>query len=88
MLCKIFEQAAALADHHQQPAARAVIFFVGLQMLGQMVDAMRQQRDLHVRRTRVLGVRFELSIVFVFASIEFQVKINIRVADCRGVYGV
>ncbi len=57
---QVFEQTAALADHHQQPAARAVVFFVGLQMLGQMVDALGEQRDLHVRRTRVLGVRFEL----------------------------
>ena len=56
---QIFEQAAALADHDQQPATRAVVFFVGLQMLGQMVDAMREQRDLHVRRTRVFGVRLE-----------------------------
>jgi len=57
---QVFEQAATLADHHQQTAARAVILFVGLQMLGQMVDAMREQRDLHVRRTRVLGVRLKL----------------------------
>ena len=56
---QIFEQTAALADHDEQPATRAVVFFVGLQMLGQMVDAMREQRDLHVRRTRVLGVRLK-----------------------------
>jgi len=58
-ILQISEQAAALADHDQKPAARAVVFFVGLQMLGQMVDAMREQRDLHVRRARVLGVRLE-----------------------------
>ena len=57
---QIIEQAAALADHHEQPATRAVILFVALQMLGQMVDALRQQRDLHVRRTRVLVVRLKL----------------------------
>jgi hypothetical protein len=56
---QIFKQASALADHDQQPAARAVILFISLQMLGQMVDAMREQRDLHVRRTRVLGVRLK-----------------------------
>ena len=55
---QIIEQAAALADHHEQPATRAVILFVA--MLGQMVDALRQQRDLHVRRTRVLVVRLKL----------------------------
>jgi len=31
---KVFEQAAALADHHQQPATRTVILFVRLQMFG------------------------------------------------------
>ena len=56
---EIVQQATALADHHQQTTARAVIFFVGLQVLGQMVDAVREQRDLHVGRTSVLRVRFE-----------------------------
>jgi hypothetical protein len=57
---QIIEQATALADHYQQPATRAVIFFVRLQMFRQMVDAMREQRNLHVRRTRVFVVRLEL----------------------------
>ena len=50
---EVIQKAPALADHHEQPAARAVVFFVGLQMLRQMIDALRQQRDLHIRRTRV-----------------------------------
>ena len=57
---QVIEQAAALADHHQQTTAGAVILFVALQMLGQMVDALRQERDLHIRGTRVLGVRLKL----------------------------
>src|ERR1035437_4384603 len=57
---QVFEQTAALADHHQQPAARTVILFVRLQMFGQMVDPLGQQRNLHVRRTRVLTVQFKL----------------------------
>lgn len=57
---QVFEQAAALADHHQQPAARAVILFVRLQMFGQMVDPLGQQRNLHVRRTRVLAMQLKL----------------------------
>jgi len=56
---EIIQQTAALAYHHQQPAARAVVFFVRLQMLGQMVDPLRQQRNLHVRRPCVLGVQLE-----------------------------
>ena len=67
---QIIQQTSALADHHQQPAARAVVFLVGLQMFGQMIDALGQQRDLHVRRT-LCPWRADLncSIVFVFASI-------------------
>lgn len=56
---QIFEQTAALADHHQQPAARTVILFVALQMLGQMIDPLRQQRDLHVGRTCVAVVQLK-----------------------------
>lgn len=56
---QVVKQAAALADHHEQPAARAVIFLVGLQMFGQMVDTLRQQGHLHVGRTGVFGVRFK-----------------------------
>jgi len=57
---QIFEQAAALADHDQQATARAVIFLVGLEMLRQMVDAVREQRDLDIGGTGVFGVHFEL----------------------------
>jgi hypothetical protein len=57
---QIFKQAAALADHDQQPAARAVNLIVRLQMFGQMIDPLRQQRDLHIRRPRVTVVQLEL----------------------------
>jgi len=57
---QIIQQTAALADHQQQSATGAVILLGRLQMLGQMVDAVREQRDLHVGRTRVLRVRLEL----------------------------
>ena len=30
-----------------------VIFLVDLKMLGQFVDTLREQRDLHLRRTRI-----------------------------------
>jgi hypothetical protein len=50
---QVIQQAPPLADHHQQPAPRAVVFFVALQMFRQMVDPLRQQRNLHIGRTRV-----------------------------------
>ena len=56
---QVIQQAAALTDHQQQATAGAVILLGSLQMLGQMVDAVRKQRDLHVGRTGVLGMRLE-----------------------------
>jgi hypothetical protein len=50
---EIVQQPAALADHHEQPAAGPVILQILLQVLGQVVDPLRQQRDLHVSRTGI-----------------------------------
>src|SRR3546814_17949419 len=50
---QIVEQAAALIDHHQQAATAVIILRVGLEMPGQRVDAVGQDRDLHFRRTGV-----------------------------------
>jgi hypothetical protein len=57
---QIVEQTAALADHHQQPAARTVVFLVPLQVLGKVIDALGQQRNLHIGRAGVFLVQFEL----------------------------
>jgi hypothetical protein len=46
---QIIQQTAALANHDNQTAAGPVIFLIMLQMLGKSVDALRQQRDLHIR---------------------------------------
>ena len=37
----------------KQAATRMVILDVALEMVGETVDAMREERDLHFRRTRV-----------------------------------
>ena len=50
---EIVQQPATLADHHEQPAAGPVILQILLQVLGQVVDPLRQQRDLHVGRTGI-----------------------------------
>ena len=57
---QIIQKAATLANHHQQPATRTMVFLVALQMLGQMVNPLRQQRDLHVSRPGVVRVQLEL----------------------------
>ena len=68
LVLQIIQQRPALADHHQQPAARAMVFFIALQMLRQMVDAMRQQRDLYIGRTgvAVMGLKLLNRLCFRF----------------------
>ena len=43
---EVAQQAAALADEHQQAAARVVVLGVRAQVLGQLVDPLGQERDL------------------------------------------
>src|SRR5258706_6026470 len=50
---EVVEQAAALAHHGEQPAARMEILDVRLEMLGEHVDPLGEERDLNFGRTRV-----------------------------------
>src|ERR1043165_9191593 len=50
----VLEQLLALGDHQQQPAAAVVVLLVALEVLGQVVDALGEQGDLHGRRAGVL----------------------------------
>ena len=50
---QIIEQTPALADHDQQPAPRVKILFVRAEMVGQVADAFRQDRDLHLGRAGI-----------------------------------
>ena len=54
---QVVQQPAAPVDHHDQPAARSVIFRVGFEMGGEVVDALAQQRNLHFGRTRIPRMR-------------------------------
>ena len=56
---KIFQQAAPLADFDKQTSTARVIFFVGLQMSGQIVDRLSQERDLHFGRAGVFFTALE-----------------------------
>src|SRR5690606_26617225 len=53
LLLHVLEKAAAPADHQQQAAAAVVVVLVRLEVLGELGDAVRQQRDLHVGRPGV-----------------------------------
>jgi hypothetical protein len=48
---------AALRDFAKKPAARGVILFVTLQMVGEKFNLLGEQRDLHLRRARILFVK-------------------------------
>src|SRR6266513_5992756 len=47
---EIIQQTPALADHFEQSPPRTVVLDVFLKVLGQMVDPLRQQSNLNVRR--------------------------------------
>jgi hypothetical protein len=44
---EVVEQATALADQHEKPAARAVIFLVRLEVLRQLANPFAKQSDLN-----------------------------------------
>jgi hypothetical protein len=58
---QIIQQTPALTDHHEQSTPRTMILFVLLQVIGQMVDALRQQRNLHIRRTGIPLVELKIT---------------------------
>src|ERR1039458_6663319 len=45
---KVVQKTAALADHFEEAAPGAVIFDVGLKVLGEVVNSFRQQGHLHI----------------------------------------
>ena len=46
---EVVEQAPTPTDEHQQAPPRVMVLFVGLQVLGEVLDAFGQQRDLDLR---------------------------------------
>ena len=57
----------ALRHHLDHAAARVIVLGVGLEMFGEVGDALRQDRDLHFRRTGVVLARGVLGHDFLFA---------------------
>ena len=68
LLLQVSQKVAAAANHLQQAAAAVMIVLVGLQVLGEVVDARRQQRNLHLGGTgvRVMHTGGSDDILFVF----------------------
>src|SRR5438270_1475799 len=61
VVADVVEQAATTADEHQESPTTVVVLLVDLQVVGELVDALRQQRDLHLRRPGVGVVDFVLA---------------------------
>ena len=55
-VAQVIEQPGALADHHQQTAPARMVLLVRAQMLSQIRDALREQRDLDLWRAGVAVV--------------------------------
>src|SRR4051812_40001161 len=53
VLLEVVQEPTTAADELQQPAPRIVILRMRPQVLGQLVHPLRQQRDLHLGRSRV-----------------------------------
>jgi hypothetical protein len=75
---EVIQQATSLANHHEQATTGTVILFVLLQMFGQLVDALRQQSDLHIRRPGVFfvdaKVSYRLALRFHTVRVNFQME--------------
>src|ERR1700716_2907978 len=52
----VIEQRTARRDHFQQAAARMIVLHVALEVVGEVVDAFRQDRDLNLGRAGVAGL--------------------------------
>src|SRR4029079_19053282 len=74
-LLQVLQEPAPATDELEHAAARVVIFRVRAQVLGQLVDAGGEERDLHVRGAGVLAVAAVLADDFLFRFLgEGQVR--------------
>ena len=53
VLFQIVEQAATLADHHEQTAPGGMVFLVALEVLRQLSDSLTQYGNLYFRAARI-----------------------------------
>lgn len=76
-LGQVREQTLALAYERDERTARGKVFFVGLEVVGQVVDARGEKRDLSFGRTGVLGVAavgFKNLFDFFFGNVSIHKK--------------
>ena len=61
---EVVEQTATPTDHHEEAAARAVVFLVQFEVFCQLGNASAEQRDLNFRAAGVAIMRAVLSNEF------------------------
>jgi uncharacterized BrkB/YihY/UPF0761 family membrane protein len=49
----VVEKTTTTTDHHQQSTTTVVVVLVSLEVFGEMINALRQESNLHFRRTGV-----------------------------------
>ena len=52
-LCQVVEKVSPLADHFQEAAAGVMVLLVDAQVIGEVVDSLGENGDLHFGRARV-----------------------------------
>ena len=60
LILQVIEETTAFSDQHEQAPPAVMVLFVDLQMLGEMGNALGNQRHLDFRRTGIGGVFAEL----------------------------
>ena len=87
-LLKVTEEVSSVTDHFEHTAAAVVILVVCLQVLGERIDAVRQNCDLNLRGTCVAFVRRVLrdnGLLFVFQHGTFHLSFTMRQPSGRPV---
>ena len=49
LIAQVFEQATTLSDHLEQTPTAVMVVLVSVEMVAQVVDPRREERDLHLR---------------------------------------
>ena len=80
LLAEIIQQPAAFADHLEQADAREMVLGKFLEMRRQIIDARREQRDLHFGDSGVLRRLAVFSMMSAFVS--FVIAIPLLLALC------
>jgi hypothetical protein len=88
LISEVLEKPSALADHHQQTPPAVMVFLIDLQVLGEMADALGEQRNLNLGRTRVRVVQpmfFDNRLRVFHAEVSFEKRKRGRTSgeDCN-----